>query len=77
MDTFNQDDQQRMSLLVGDLTEWMNKYADEVGSDEDDFLESFVVAFHAVDQMEEEKIETVESGKHHKLQAAPFGEDWQ
>lgn len=66
-----------MSLLVGDLTDWMNKYADEIGSsDEDDFLESFVVAFRTVDQMEEDKIEAVETSKHH-LQAAPLTNDWQ
>lgn len=66
-----------MSLLIGDLTDWMNKYADEIGSpDEDDFLESFVVAFRTVDQMEEDKIEAVETSKHH-LQAAPLTNDWQ
>ena len=67
LDIFNEEDQERMTQLIGDLTNWMNEYADEVGSAEDQFLESFVVAFQTVDQMEEDKIEkvvTVESGKH-------------
>jgi hypothetical protein len=79
LDIFNEEDQERMTQLIGDLTNWMNEYADEVGSAEDQFLESFVVAFQTVDQMEEDKIEkvvTVESGKH-KLQAAPFDTNWE
>ena len=47
----------RMDLLVSSLTDWMNKYADDMGMPGEEILDSFAVAFNSVDQMEKEQIQ--------------------
>ena len=47
----------RMDLLVSSLTDWMNKYADDMGMPGEEILDSFAVTFNSVDQMEKEQIQ--------------------
>ena len=57
MSLFEEEDEMRMDLLVSSLTDWMNKYADDMGMPGEEILDSFAVAFNSVDQMEKEQIQ--------------------